>query len=425
MVMHLLPNECRPLSRARLAAIAILSWWASCGPFLATARAQTQAPLFPYRQPPIDYFGAELNDPVSKLKTRVDRGEVQLEFEPTTGYLRSFLKALDVPIESQMLVFAKNSVNARIISPENPRALYFGDAVYVGYVPGAPFLEISAVDPRKGAIFYSLSQKADLPGQLVREESCLLCHASGNSLSVPGHLVRSFLTDSQGNPTRGHSRINHETPLGDRWGGFYVTGDFGDQPHLGNLSTSVDLTEHERHKDGPGRTVNLKQRIDASKYPALHSDIVALLVHEHQTHVHNLLTRVNYEHQYGKESNSEDELLRFLLFAGEPPLEHPVLGSSAFEAWFEKQGPRDGRGRSLREFDLEARLFKYRLSYLVYSEAFENLPEPVKSRTYRRLWDVLSAEAPPAPYDKLPRAERRAILEIVRDTKRGLPEYWK
>ena len=394
---------------------------------VSTADAQTSSPavVFPYRQPPVDYFGDDLRDAVSKLKEQIDRGEARLEFEPRTGYLRSLLKALDVSIRSQTLVFAKNSVNARIISPENPRALYFNDAVYVGYVPGAPFLEISAVDPRKGAIFYSLSQKANETAHLDREESCLLCHASGNSLNVPGHLVRSFLTDPQGNPMRGHSQINHETPLGERWGGFYVTGDFGSQPHLGNISTAADLAAHERHKDGPGRPVDLKGRIDVSKYPAAHSDVVALLVHDHQTHMHNLLTRVNYEHQYQKGTNSEEELLRFLLFAGEPPLEHPILGSSAYEAWFEKQGPRDSQGRSLRQFDLQTRLFKYRLSYLVYSEAFDNLPQPVQARIYRRLWEVLSAEDPPAPYDRLPRAERTAILEIVRDTKESLPDYWK
>lgn len=389
------------------------------------ALAQGPAPVFPYRQPPVDYFGDELKDPVSKLKQQIDRGEMTLEFEKGTGYLRPFLKALDVPLESQMLVFAKNSVNARIISPENPRALYFNDTVYVGFVPGAPFLEISAVDPAKGAIFYALPQESAGPARLEREESCLLCHASKNSLNVPGHLVRSFLTDPQGNPTRGHSRINHETPLGDRWGGWYVTGDFGDQPHLGNLSTAADLAEHERHREGPGRPVNLKQRIDASKYPTVHSDIVALLVHDHQTHVHNLLTCVNYEHQFQKEKTAEEELVRFLLFAGEPALEHPILGSSAYEAWFAKQGPYDNRGRSLRQFDLETRLFKYRLSYLIYSAAFDSLPEPVKSRLYRRVWEVLSSVDAPEPYDKLPRAERQAIIEIVRETKGDLPAYWE
>jgi hypothetical protein len=397
--------------------------------FLVAAAAfpQTSPPVetFPYRQPPIDYFSDDLSDPVSKLRERIDKGEVQLAFEPGTGYLRSFLKALDVPLDSQMLVFAKNSVNARLISPDNPRALYFNDNVYVGFVPGAPFLEISAVDARKGAIFYTLSQKDDPPAKLVREESCLLCHASNNSLNVPGHLVRSFVTDVQGNPTRGYSKIDDATPLVHRWGGWYVTGDFGDQPHLGNLSTTVDLVEHERNRNGPGRLVDLKKRLDVSKYPAAHSDIVALLVHDHQTHLHNLIARVNYDHQYEKPSGSEDLLLRALLFVEEAPFDHPLLGSSAYESWFTKQGPRDKQGRSLRQFDLETRLFKYRCSYLIYSAAFDNLPAPVKERLYRRLFDVLSAADPPEPFDKLPRAERMVVFQILQDTKTDLPEHWK
>jgi hypothetical protein len=393
----------------------------------APAFPQISPPVesFPYRQPPVNYFSDDLSDPVSKLRERLDKGDVQLTFEAGTGYLRSFLKALDVHLDSQMLVYAKNSVNARLISPDNPRALYFNDNVYVGFVPGAPYLEISAVDPRKGAIFYTLPQKDDPPAKFVREESCLLCHASNNSLNVPGHLVRSFVTDVQGNPTRGYSKVSDATPLAQRWGGWYVTGDFGDQPHLGNLSTTADLVEHERNRDGPGRPVDLKKRLDLTKYPAADSDIVALLVHDHQTYLHNLIARVNYEHQYQKEANSEDDLLRALLFVDEAPLGHALLGSSTFESRFAKQGPHDKQGRSLRQFDLETRIFKYRLSYLIYSPAFDHLPDPVKDRLYRRLFDVLAAGDPPEPFNKLPRAERTAILEIMRDTAANLPDYWK
>jgi hypothetical protein len=398
---------------------------------VAAAGTLWAAEPFPYRQEPINYFDDNLADPVSKLRIKLERAEANLEYESGKqgGYLRSLLKALDISPASQMLVFAKNSVNARMISPENPRALYFNDSVYVGFVPGAPFIEVSGVDPRKGAVFYTLAQKDDAPPALVREESCLLCHASVNSLHVPGHLVRSFVTDPQGNPSRGHSRITHDTPYAQRWGGYYVTGDFGELPHLGNLSTAADLAEQDRHRGGPGRHVDLARRIDATRYLAPHSDVVALLVHEHQTHGHNLITRLNYEHQFQRpadsQRNAEDELLHYLLFADEPPLDHAVLGSTAYESWFTKQGPRDGQGRSLRQFDLETRLFKYRLSYLIYSESFDLLPDPVRLHLYQRLWEILSADTPPAPFDRHSRGERRAIVEIVHGTRRGLPEFWK
>lgn len=404
--------------------IAQAALWQCC--LVSECRAQgAPAGAFPYREEPVDYFSDDLADPVSRLREKVQRGDVRLEFETGTGRLRSLLKELGVPAASQMLVFAKNSVHARLISPDNPRALYFNDSTYIGFVPGAPFLEISAIDPRKGAVFYTLSQKEDEPPALAREESCLLCHASGNSLNVPGQLVRSFVTDTQGNPTRGHSKINHDSPYAQRWGGWYVTGESGLLPHLGNLSTAADLADHDRHPNGPGRSVALASRIDASKYLSRHSDIAALLVHDHQTWMHNLITRVNYEHQYERREDSEEALVRYLLFADEPALADPVLGNSSFESIFARQGPRDGQGRSLRDLDLETRLFKYRCSFLIYSPAFDHLPDPVQGRVYRRLWEVLSAEDPPAPFDRLPRSERRAILEILRDTKAGLPEYWK
>lgn len=404
--------------------IALVALW-QCGAVDDCRGQVAPAGTFPYREEPVNYFADDLADPVSRLRQKVERGDVRLEFESKSGHLRSLLKALDVPEASQMLVFARNSVHARLISPDNPRALYFNDSTYVGFVPGAPFLEISAIDPRKGAVFYTLSQKSDEPPKFSREESCLLCHASGNSLNVPGQLVRSFVTDAQGNPTRGHSKINHDSPYAQRWGGWYVSGDSGLLPHQGNLSTAADLLEHERHPGGPGRAVTLATRIDKSKYLSSQSDIAALLVHDHQTWMHNLITRVNYEHQFQRLENSEEALLRYLLFVDEPALENPVLGNSAFESDFAKQGPRDGQGRSLKDLDLETRLFRHRCSFLIYSPAFDSLPDPVKERLYRRMWDVLSAAVPPAPFDRLPRSERRAIAEILRDTKAGLPEYWQ
>lgn len=395
----------------------------------------------PYRQPPVDYFGAETDDAVAKLQTRLERGELSLEHRGEQGYLRALLDALGVPVSSQMLVFAKNSVNARIISPENPRALYFNDEVYVGWVPGAPALEISAVDPQKGAIFYTLKQQADAPPRLVREEGCLLCHASSHALNVPGHLVRSFLTDPQGNPTQGSARVTHDTPLAQRWGGWYVSGDFGQLAHQGNLATAVDLQEYQRDPAGPGRTADLPKRCRIARYPSAHSDVVALLVHDHQVHLHNLLTRAGFEERFQRRegperspdeklaadalSDTEEQLVRYLLFANAAPLENPVLGSSPYEAWFARLGPRDRKGRSLRDFELETRLFRFRCSYLIYSRAFDALPDPVKRRIYGRLREVLRSDSPPEAYRHLGKEERQAIAEILRETKQGLAEYWK
>ncbi|MFN0051023.1 MAG: hypothetical protein ACKV0T_02470 [Planctomycetales bacterium] len=402
------------------------------------AAARSELEKLPYRQAPIDYFSPQTDDPVGRLKERLERGELTLEYHEAQGYLPALLQVLDVPVSSQMLVFAKNSVNARLISPTNPRALYFNDEVYVGWVPGAPALEISAVDPHKGGMFYTLRQQADQPPRLVREESCLLCHASANALNVPGHLLRSFLTDPQGNPTQGLSRIDHDTPFSQRWGGWFVTGDFGALPHRGNLVTAAEVSERLRAPATPGRAITLKRQFDVVKYPSAHSDIVALLVHDHQIHFHNLLTRINYEERLRSEkqpladgeaplklTDSEERLVRYLLFVDEPPLEQPILGGSTFENWFPRQGPRDRQGRSLRKFNLETRLFEFRCSYLVYSRGFAALPDAVRERIYHRLWDILTSERPDPPYSRLPQAERTAIREILGETAPGLPEWWR
>ena len=388
---------------------------------------------YPYRNAPIRYFEDDLDDPVSKLVHQIELGKVQLEFdaERPMGYLKSLLSALEVSPTSQMLVFAKNSVHARLINPSNPRALYFNDNVYVGYVPGAPILEISSVDSRRGGVFYTLAQKPGERGpRFAREESCLLCHASSSIQQVPGHLVRSFLTDADGNPTRGSSRVTHSTPYPQRWGGFYVTGDLGNLPHMGNLSTAAALLTYDRNKEGPGQTADsLARQVDSSKYFNLHSDAVALLVHEHQTHGHNLITRVGYEHLFDRSEESRrqsiEDLVKYFLFIDEPELDNPILGSAAFENWFTKQGASDDHGRSLREFDLETRLFRYRLSYLIDTAAFDNLPNVARKQIFERIYAILSAEVPEQPFDKLPRSERRAIIEIVKATKSRLPLVWK
>lgn len=394
----------------------------------------------PYRQKPIDYFGAETENPVARLQARLVREESRLEFREEEGYLLSLLEALDVPVSSQMLVFAKNSVNARLISPENPRALYFNDEVYVGWVPGAPALEISAIDPEKGAIFYTLKQQAGPAPRLVREESCLLCHASTNALGVPGHLLRSFLTDPEGNPERGISRVSHDTPFSGRWGGWYVSGDLGDTPHQGNLATAALRREYERNPAGPGQRVDLASQLKGRKYPALQSDAVAMLVHDHQIHFHNLVTRINYEERLMRwtrtgpgadagtppdsVTETEEQLVRYLLFVDAPAFDSPVLGSSRFEAEFSRRGTQDSKGRSLRQFELETRLFKYRCSYLIESRAFAALPEAARLRIYRRMGDVLGAESAVAPYDRIPWSERRAVIEILKEIKTDLPAKW-
>jgi hypothetical protein len=118
-----------------------------------------------------------------------------------------------------------------------------------------------------------------------------------------------------------------------------------------------------------------------------------------------------------------------MLFGDEAPLRQPVAGVSGFSKTFQQRGPRDKQGRSLRDFDLQTRLFRYPLSYMIYSPAFDGLPGLVRDRIYRRLYEILTGQDSSASVGglslkNLSAEDRRAVLEIVRETKPNLPAYW-
>jgi len=198
----------------------------------------------PIERAPINYGTTPAADPVARLQGRLDRGEVTLEREGERGYLRSVLDALKVSPTSQTLVFSKTSFQASRISTGPPRTLYFGEDMYVGWVRGGDVLEVAAVDPDLGAIFYLLDQRE--PGRPAfrrGDDSCLLCHQSAKTREVPGFLVRSVFPNRVGMPVFGAGTFttDHESPLKERWGGWYVTGTHGDQRHMGNAVLRGDL----------------------------------------------------------------------------------------------------------------------------------------------------------------------------------------
>ncbi len=391
--------------------------------------------IMPFDEDTIAYSKTPSGGPVARLQERIDKGEVTLKRDDQFGYLLSVLEELRIRKSSQMLVFSKTSFQRERIDPKHPRGVFFGDDAYLGYIPGAPILEVSEIDPKLGGVFYTFDQSQSGKPRFVRTDQCLECHASSKTMGVPGHLARSFATDENGvvDLSSGTSLVNHRTPIEERWGGWYVTGRHGAQTHRGNLIGKEAFARQEHEPNFLGNVTNLSRFFDTSAYPAGQSDIVALMVLEHQTHMHNFITRLRYEstialQQYGHLrylKNATESFVKYLLFAEEAPLKAEIKGSPAFMKQFVNEGPHDCHGRTLRDFDLKTRLFKYPCSYLIYSDAFAALPREMKEKIYARLWEILSGKDTTKDYANLSPDTRQAIAAILTETKRDLPADWK
>jgi hypothetical protein len=329
---------------------------------------------------PLDGYGkGEFDNPVTRLKASVND-------------LPGLLRALDINADSQALVFSKTSFQASKIGPRNPRAIYFNDEAAVGWVRGGEGIEVAAFDRHQGTVFYTFSE-----GRFTRREECLHCHNGPATAGVPGIFIGSVFPDAAGNPSRDRAIItDHRTPFAERWGGWYVNAARG---HEADRSNAVAMDPAEPHQLTP-----LSLKFTPAGYLSPTSDIVALMTFEHQTQMTNLLTRLNWEARMGLPVDADlDAVVRYMLFKDEAPLREPVEGVSTFSKTFPGRGPRDRRGRSLRDFDLRTRLFRYPLSYMIYSAAFDALPEEMRGRIYGRIRESCSAE----------------IIGILHDTKPG------
>ena len=403
----------------RFATVLVATAWVA-----SAAHAQLRFEAFDLEHPAIGYRSTPASDPVATLNGQLSRGERQLTFGGLTGYLRALLTALDVPVESQIVAYSRTSLQGARIRPDNPRAIYFSDSVVVAWVRGG-FIEVAAHDPRQGGIFYVLPQTFVPSPQLLRDERCLGCHYSAAAEGVPGFFVRSIPTAADGStlPWLGNVVPDHRTPLDERWGGWYVTGRTGSGSHLGNL-----LIPDRRAGELPGGArpslSTLAGRFPTDDYLSPHSDVVALLVFEHQARMMNLITRIGWEVRAGADVRAlAREVVDYMLFIDEAPLAD-VRGSSSFAEVFAARGPRDRAGRSLRDLDLQSRLLRYPCSYMIYSEAFDALPADARELVYRRLKAVLSGEVSDPKYARLSADDREAILQILRDTKSGLPDWF-
>lgn len=276
--------------------------------------------------PAINYKTEATSDPVAMLNRELDHGRV-LSFAGPSGYLRATLDALKVPIESQIAVFVQDSAQAPRISESNPRTIFFNDSVAVGWVRGG-FIELAAQDPRQGVVFYMLETNSVASPRFQRRDACLACHLSYPTLGVPGMLARSS----------GQFSVNHTLPIDQRWGGWYVTSKTAAH-HRGNVP--LDRLALPAPLSPP--VASFADRFDTHGYLSTQSDVVALMVFDHQMHGLNLLTRIGWEARVaaydGAAANGADtppvsmadaarEVVDYLLFVDEAPLPERIEGTS-------------------------------------------------------------------------------------------------
>ncbi len=378
---------------------------------LAAAAQRTDAFVGSIANPAIGYTTEPAHDAVAALAERVASGSATLTFDAQHGYLRSVLDALHISIDSQMLVLSETSAQAAHITPKTPRAIYFSDTAAVAWVKGGDDLEIASLDPRLGIVFYRLSQSASAPRSFVRDNQCLRCHLTWDTLGVPGlQMLSTFRMSDDPHAYASGVTVDQRTPFADRWGGWYVTGRVP-FAHRGNVPVVVSAAQLAKTPPTP-HIESVSGLVDASAYLSPYSDVAALLVLGHQAQMTNMITRVGWEARLGdgdRVRQAARDLVDYMLFVDEAPLPAKVGGASGFAARFSSQGPRDAKGRSLYQLDLEKRLLKYPCSYMIYSPAFTALPKPAKDAVYARLREVLSGG------DK----DNQTIREILNAT--GIP----
>lgn len=414
---------------------------------LATPAAYAQ---LDFEKAPINYGQTEPNDPIARLARAMEEGRETLEYSPEHGWLPSLLEKLNISPDTQTLVFSKTSLQLHKISPRTPRALYFNDDIYIGWCQRGDVVEIAATDPQQGAVFYTLDQDPEVPPQIVRDRGqCLTCHATNRTQGVPGYLVRSVYSDNNGRPRSGTRTYvtDHSTDFDERFGGWYVSGLHGNMRHMGNVFASDRSDPEQIDREVGSNRRQLEELFDTTPYLRPTSDIVALMVLEHQSQMHNMIARASFETRiagyYDRGINEAldrpvdtvspstqrriaaagEALVRYMLFADEIKLECPVESLTKFAIAFQDpnnpQSHVDAQGRSLRQLDMQTHLFRYPCSYLVYTEAFDALPESMMDFVRQRTTEILTAEQPVEGYERLSADERSAIAEILRETKPG------
>lgn len=425
-------------SRARKIPRTILLLAATAALGMGGERAKAQERVSNYadlKAPQHAYWTRPLEDPFTRIKADLEAGKLPLDYSSEKNCVISLLNHLKIPTASQMWVFSTTSLQLRFISPRNPRALYFNEEIYLGYIPGGR-IEIVSLDPELGGIFYIFDlPRSGAPPTVERANRCMNCHAGDDTGKVPGIVIKSVVPGPTGGSLKAFrlEQTGHGIPFSERFGGWHVTGQSGIKEHWGNLIGQYDEGKLTTIPNEPG------QRFDVSMYPVATSDILAHLLHEHQAGFVDRVVEASYRartlleegggkfrppHRREMEAQA-DILIRYLLFADEVPLpKGGVEGDPVFKEQFLATRKETRNGLSLKDFDLKTRLFRNRCSYMIYSNVFQGLPDLFKQGVYLRLGQALDTKTPNPAYSYLSAIEKQTLHGILKETLPGLPATW-
>lgn len=404
-----------------------------------------------YEQPPSSYSTSTPQDAVARLQQRIAAGQFRFAGSDKE-IVQALLAEFKIPVASQVVVFSKTSLQRGRIRPDHPRALYFSDSAYIGWVPGG-LIEITAIDPQLGPVFYAFDPREGRSGtpKFERDSDCLRCHGGAFVRDIPGVFARSLFPNDEGEPLLRHGSqvVDDQTPFEERWGGWYVTGYTGSAHHRGN-TFATEKADQLVFTPNPQRPTELSAFFETAKYLAPTSDVIALLVLEHQMAVQNSLTRAGnacrkmlvYQHSlqtsFGEPlteepaydsvksvfASSVQDVVDRLLFWHEAPLPEAVGGGETFKTAFAAGAQRTGSGLSLRDFKLQGHIFAHRCSFMIYTEAFGALPPQLKTRVLDRLHAALASRDPKDRYAYLPAEEKQRIRDILVETLPDAKKRW-
>jgi hypothetical protein len=413
----------QPLVRVWPCSLVVFLFLALAG-LIATSRSIAADSRPGIYNPLHEYETRPVNDRFTRFLAQWDAGRApDIDLSGDLPFLQSLLKQLDVPVSSQMLVFTATSLQKGLISARNPRALYFNDDTYVGFVPRGR-VEVISLDPTLGGVFYIFDRLQPGRRPIARRSSeCMNCHAPRHMDNIPGLVVESVIPGLTGGGERAFRReqSGHGIPISERFGGWHLTGTGESMPH--NWANQLLIRKNGEATEVPNPP---GERCDLTRYPLTTSDLLAQLLHEHQIGFVNRALQAGYRCREltaaGSLSDAElaelaAPLSRYLLFADEAPLVSGMIGESPFAADFVAAGKRDSAGRSLRDLDGQTRLLRYRCSYMIYSTAFTGLPTPLRQRV---LHDLAAALNNSATGSHLSTDERAAVRQILTET---LPEF--